>query len=461
MKHSPFYILIVGLGILLRLYQIDNEFAQDELFSVQIASASFGHLLTAALADSTHTPLHLILLHLWLRLWGISEVSARALSVVASGLFLLLLYRVALRWMREESALVVLILCAASPFFVYYGQFARPYALVPLWLTLSIYFLYKSQDDPSNQLYKIVYGVSCAAVVYTQYIGVFVLIPQFVALALSRERVQRTLLLYGLGGMLSILPWLLLSIGENFQPQGLEERIGWLPRPTLFALPAFFVDVLWPLRIRGIPRVFVLLSTSILLPIIVKSGERVWQQFMLLASIAFLGPIIILILSRSSPLSIWAPRQMIGSACFFVVLLGFGLNLHRRWLGYLLASVLVGGCIATLPTELSYDRNPPWREIVSVVQQKCPDCDVVVEGGGWTFLDPLRYYSHREVHAVEDYKNRLDKTKPIAFLCRPVQCESLQDIAYHAKIRESRSMAWYTGGPYHTFQIYFFVQGSA
>jgi uncharacterized membrane protein len=100
MKHNPFYILIVSLGILLRLYDINNEFAQDELFSVQIASASFGHLLTAALADSTHTPLHLILLHLWLRLWGISEVSARALSVVASGLFLLLLYRVALRWMR-------------------------------------------------------------------------------------------------------------------------------------------------------------------------------------------------------------------------------------------------------------------------------------------------------------------------------------------------------------------------
>jgi len=454
-----FFVLIATIGILLRLYNINVEFHQDELFSVQAASPALAHVLCNALQDSTHPPLHLVLLHIWMRIWGNSEVSARALSILASALFLLLLYRLALRWMRAPSALFVLLLCAVSPYFVYYGQLARPYSLAMLLSTLSIYLLYKSQDESANSRYKILYGVSCAAVMYTQYIGVFILVPQFAALALPPSRTKRPLLLYGLGGMLSILPWLLLSVRENFHMQGLEDRIGWLQQSTLFNLADFFVHIPGPLP-GSIPRstsVFVLLSALVILPISWKCKPDVRKQYLLIAILAFFGPIVAFVISRYASISIWSPRQLVGPAIFFIVLLGFGIDLHQRWLRGLLASLLVGWCIIALPAELSLSRQPPWRAIVNLLQQKCPNCDVFMQEG-WIMVDPLRHYLQREVHTVEDYTSRVDKTKPIVFLCRPAYCDHMPALERYMKLEESQSVHWKDQATqYTTLQIYFFA----
>ena len=450
-------MLIVLFGVLLRVWNIGTEFYQDELFSVQAASASLAHVLQVAQEDSPHPPFHLVLLHLWMRLWGSSEVSARALSVLASALFLPLLYRLALRWMCASAALIVLFLCAVSPFFVYYGQQARPYALATLLSTCSVYLWEKSQDEPAQRLYPILYGGSCAAVVYTQYMGVFILVPPLVAVAFAPSRAPRTLLLYGLGGMLAIIPWLLV-VGGHLHPHALDEKFGWIPRPTLFHLARFFVDILGPLPIRGSTSVFVLLSALVISPISVKPGPSVRPPFVLLASLAFCGPIVAFLLSRSSPLSLWAARQLIGPALFFVVLLGFGLSRHRRWLGGLLASLLVLWAAAALAAELPHQRHIPWRAIVHFVQQHCPDCDVVMEEASWNFTDALRYYSHKDVHDAEAYTRRGDTTKPVAFLCRPVHCDRLHDIASHRQLIASQRMHWKTQAtPYTTMQIYLFA----
>jgi uncharacterized membrane protein len=458
MKYSRiFCVLIVTVGVLLRLYNINVEFHQDEVFSVQAASPALAHVLRNALQDSTHPPLHLVLLHIWMRLWGHSEVSVRALSILASALFLLLLYRVALRWMRAPSALCILCLCAVSPYFVYYGQLARPYSLATLLITLSLYLFYKSQDASAHSRYKILYGVSCAVVMYTQYMGALILVPQCAALAFPPSRTKRTILLYGLGGMVSILPWLLLSMRENFHMQGLEERIGWLQRPTLSELPGFFANILGPLPFPGRTSVFVLLSALVLLPISVKGKPNVRQPCLLIAVLAFFGPIMAFVISRSTPISIWFARQMIGPAIFFIILLGFGLDLHSRWLRGLLAALLVGWCMVALPAELAQSRQPPWRAIVALLQQKCPNCHVLMQEG-WNFVDPLRYYSHRDVHTVEDYTSSLDKTKPVVFLCRPVNCDRLQDLERQVTLVESQSVHWKAQATqYTTFQIYFFT----
>jgi uncharacterized membrane protein len=113
------FLLILIIGILLRLYQIDYNFDGDEIFSTKAASGSFSNMIEASIKDRPHPPLHNILLFFWIKVFGSSEVSVRMLSVLASLLFLLVLYRLALLLMPIWPALFVLSIGSLSPFFIY------------------------------------------------------------------------------------------------------------------------------------------------------------------------------------------------------------------------------------------------------------------------------------------------------------------------------------------------------
>jgi mannosyltransferase len=165
-------LLIVLLGIFLRLYQIDYDFDVDELFTVNAVSGTFSHLIDVSIQDRNHPPLHNFVLFLWIKAFGNSEVSVRVVSVLASAVFLFFLHRVALRITTGFGALFVVLLGAISPFFVFYGQQARTYSLVTCFAILSVYLLMRSQEEPNAPRWKILYGISCAALVHSQYMGV-------------------------------------------------------------------------------------------------------------------------------------------------------------------------------------------------------------------------------------------------------------------------------------------------
>lgn len=95
-------LLIIFLGVFLRLYQISYSLDGDEIFSVQTATGSFSHVIEASIQDRPHPPLHNILLYLWINAFGNSEISVRLLSVLASAVFLVVLYRLSLRLTSVE-----------------------------------------------------------------------------------------------------------------------------------------------------------------------------------------------------------------------------------------------------------------------------------------------------------------------------------------------------------------------
>src|SRR5262245_55102824 len=110
-------LLIIFLGVCLRLYQIHYNLDGDEIFSVHAASGSFAHVIEVSIQDRPHPPLHYILLYVWIKAFGSSEISVRLLSVLVSVVFLVILYRLALRLTSGISTLFVILICAVSPFF--------------------------------------------------------------------------------------------------------------------------------------------------------------------------------------------------------------------------------------------------------------------------------------------------------------------------------------------------------
>jgi 4-amino-4-deoxy-L-arabinose transferase-like glycosyltransferase len=357
--------------------------------------------------------------------------------------------------MSDWHALFVVLLCAISPFFTYYGRWARPYSLVSLLTVLSVYILLRSQDEP-KRVWHILYGLSCSLLVHAQYLAAFVLLPQFALLGVSalREKASRTVLFYGLAGAASISFWVAL-LGENLQPEALNSKIDWLPVPTLYALARVYIVLFGDFRVAHIAILHLLLASAVLSPILVRYKAVDPKTLFLVISMALFGPIVAFIVSRYGPVSIWIARQLIGPAVFFICLLGIGLSLHRRPFGVLLGVILIIWCGLALP--FSVPDNPPWRSIVNLVEERCPGCDVMVEGE--LLLRPIRFYSTKAVLDADHYGNRLRIPDRVALVCRPVRCRTLKTPEYGHNLKHLERIQWKgTESPFKTIDIYSLIK---
>jgi 4-amino-4-deoxy-L-arabinose transferase-like glycosyltransferase len=436
-------------GILLRLHHIGYNFDGDELFSVQAASNSFSQLVAVSLQDRTHPPLHLILLFFWMKAFGTSEVSARLLSVVASLFFLILVYRIAGRWMKEWPTVFVVAICSASPFFVYFGQQARPYSFIALFSSLTVFLFLKAKEEPSKRSWGITYGCACAALMYSQYVGALLLFPQFVLSAFSKSFKQRGMLLSGVIGMFSISPWILI-LGRNLLPGHgkLQENIGWIPRPSFFTLISYQVSLFGWLPAQRTGRILLVLCLVVLSSLVFRYRSVEKTTLLFVGTSALLQPFVLFVFSVFGPISIWATRQVIGSALFLICLFGIAVGLHHRFASGALAVVLVGWCVVALPDAFPEHSKPPWRSIADLVDRKCNTCDVVGAEKWVSF--PLGYYAKRAIQDFPDYDSRVGQTERVLFLCRPVRCEALNSFLPRYKEAERNRISWSLQSPSST-----------
>jgi len=463
MKHRQILAFaVILLGIVLRAHQISYNFDGDELFSVQAASGSFSHLITVSLQDRTHPPLHLFMLYCWIKVCGNSETSARLLSVVASLFFLLLVSAIVRRWMKEWPALFVLTLCAVSPFFVYYGQQARPYSFIALFSSLTVFLFLKAHEEPSRNSWDVAYGFACAALMYSQYVGALLLMPQFAITVFSKSPRRRGLLAWGIVGMFAILPWVLM-LGRNLVPgQGkLEMNIGWIPRPTLFSFFSYYVSLFGWLPLQGSARILLLLSIVGLSSLALKYKSIDRKAFFFILSSAALQPLVLFVFSVFGPLSVWATRQVIGSAVFLFCLLGLALGMHRRPIGIALGVVLIGWCGWGLQDAFPKHSKPPWRSVASLVDAKCGECNVV--GAEKWISYPLGHYAKKTVDDFPGYGSRVGQADRVLFLCRPARCETLSNLSPLYKVTGQNRITWSLQPPSDTemIDIYFLEKTSA
>lgn len=177
-------VAILLLAFALRIYHLGAQAIWwDESLSVYRATRDAGTILANTIVIQnvvtvdTLPPLYFLLLHFVVLAAGTSEFALRWLSVAANVATLALLFALARRWFAGRTGtavgLIAALLGALAPFYVWYAQEARPYALVLFWSTLAVYAL--------TRRWAVVYVIAAAAAVYTHYFALF-MIPLHVAL---------------------------------------------------------------------------------------------------------------------------------------------------------------------------------------------------------------------------------------------------------------------------------------
>ena len=411
-------LLIIVLGAWLRYHGAEYNFDHDEVFSVEIARQNFETAFQQSLADRPHPPFHALLLWAWVHVVGPSETAVRLSSVVMSLAFLGLLWRTAIRLMGAWLALLPLFLCAVSPFFVFYGEQARPFALAQVFATLTLYCLVRALEERSlGWRWPIIYGSSCLGLMLTQYMGVLLVVGQLFAVCLLSRAQRMKFVVSGLVGCLGIVPWAVAaSLQRN--PDAVEWVPSWMGPPGLTALFELYADFFGTFYTAGTTRI--LLAITVVVAICALYRWRAlldWRVALLATSVAI--PLFgTFFASRLGPASIWAPRHLIGPGVALMCLVGV---LLRRTPARIVLPVSVAFCAWSLLASPHSDPSiskPPYRALAIELSQAG---GVLVGIEEWV-VRPLQYYSPTLVHYLGDPAT--DGTSPLILVCRTANCDA-------------------------------------
>ena len=197
--------LLTLISLFLRSRQLDAGFWIDEGISVGISHehwTSIPHLLR----QDGSPPLYYLLLGLWVRVFGDSEIATHALSLVFGLLCIPLAYFAGRAVFGRTAGLAAAVLTAFDPFLTYYAQETRMYELEAL-LSLVVAWSYVEGILRARRLWTVVFVLSTALLAYSHNWGLFLCVGLAAAtLIYARDRL-RLFAAAAVGVAILYLPW--------------------------------------------------------------------------------------------------------------------------------------------------------------------------------------------------------------------------------------------------------------
>ncbi len=395
-------VVVLCVAFVARLVEIGYNFDGDEIFSMHLVNGSWWDVITRSLADKPHPPLHNLLLHGWIGLFGVSETKLRLLSVILSVSGIL----VSLAILRPRvEKLIVLCCCltlAISGFFVYEGQEARPYALIFFAGAFNIWAFLNVFANPQRTRSIVIWTGSAAVLVWSHYIGSLSLFVEGCLLLIRYPfRTAICSLAPATIAGTTILPWMWIAFRSTWNLQ----ELAWNVPPTARDFPSLFIGAIgWPPVISGwilLGGIVVLIAIGVTIKF--RSPEYPWDEVALTA-LAFLPPLVVFVVSRELSHSVWADRQLIPSALAFVLLVFMLVNSQPRVPRAIIASSIVIWAAAGSVDGHQSNSVPPWRNIVQRIENRNPHA-IVLAYEPWT-VRPLQYYTQNTRLRIVDAGTR-------------------------------------------------------
>jgi uncharacterized membrane protein len=211
-------LVIVALGFALRLYTLAGESLwYDELLQLDIAQDRLVNIFPRLRGHSA-VPLDYLIVHFWIWL-GRGEGWVRLPAVFGGTLTLPVAYRLGQAFLGRKAGLLFMFLLALSPVHVQYSQEVRPYALVVLGITLTVYAFWRlNQTDRWRYAVPLQIGVLIFSLAHIFAIVIFLPLAIFAGLdsifRQKRRGAHQSFVILILSGVAPLLIFILMGWGD-------------------------------------------------------------------------------------------------------------------------------------------------------------------------------------------------------------------------------------------------------
>lgn len=209
-------VAVITAGAILRFARLGSQsYWLDEAFSVLLVRAPWHSFVYQLRTAEANMGFYFVLLRLWDQP-GDSEARVRLMSAVFGIATIPVVAAAAKRLYGWGAALAAAVVMAVDPFDLWASQEARGYALVILLVTCSTWAFVRATEPDADQdaapssrprVWWVLYVVASALAVYTHLYASFVLLAQWLSLAVRPRSVPwRALILSGAALAILLIP---------------------------------------------------------------------------------------------------------------------------------------------------------------------------------------------------------------------------------------------------------------
>jgi uncharacterized membrane protein len=391
-SRAPWLIAVAILALIafvLRVSQLDQTLLGDEVFTYRdIFGHSFSSVLTTVHTGGENSPPLYFLLAWATAKLGDPTVWIRVPSLVLGTAAVVVVYEIGRLTVGRVAGLIGAAVMALSPFAVFYGVEARPYATMTFFVALSTLALLRAVATRSRWWWLLYVGAAAAAA-YSHYTCIFVLAAQAAwSLWACRDRLREPLIANGLIVLL-YLPWLphlrgkALAVIGGLYPLTASRVVGDLLRP----IPAHPSAPL-----RAIPTIAGLVAVGLcVLAGLVAVSLRWWRAsrqgrlrppsgLVLLVALSVATPAGLLLYSLTVS-DLWLPRGLSASMPAAALVLGALLAGLPRPLTAVAAVVVMITLLAGTFRSFGPDyARGPYRSIAAYLDRVARPADPIIYG---------------------------------------------------------------------------------
>ena len=164
LKRDNFLIirLIFLWNLLSKSYYLNfNDIAMDEPFTLFHSQQSISHILDL-LKDENNPPIHFILVHYWIKIFGFTTFSVRFSSVLFSSLCAVIIFLIGKNYFSKSVGFFSSIIFSFSTLNIYFSHEVRVYSLFCLLYSLSLFLYLKIiLSDSDNRIIFFLFLVNC------------------------------------------------------------------------------------------------------------------------------------------------------------------------------------------------------------------------------------------------------------------------------------------------------------
>lgn len=396
--------VILSIGFTLRLISLNQSLWLDEAINVMAAkSFSFFGMVTQYAVADFHPPGHFIIIWIWGRLFGFSEVSMRLPSVIFGVLAIYFTFLIGKKLVSKNVGLLAALLLSINPLHIYYSQEARMYSLAALAVAVNVYLLIKLiKGEKVNLIFLI---ISNLGILLSDYVAYFIFPAEFIFLLLLKEKEFLKKWFIALIAAVILVSWWI----PIFLSQLKVGAIASANLPTwkfvvggfdLKTLPLTFVKFIIgriSLADKTIYAVVLLPICSLFIYLLLRSIKSVdnLSRKILLAWV-IIPPLLATVVSLF--ISVYSYFRVLYIVPGFVILIANGILSFKGKLRYALLAIVV---LIQLFCALVYLLNPnyqreDWKGLVSFLKSVQPQV-ILLESSG-TF-PPFDYYAEGTLNA--------------------------------------------------------------
>jgi len=395
-RYIIFFILIIAFY--LRLYRLGyHDLWYDEVGTVNYAEYPWGNW---------NAPLYWILLHYWIKIFGISEFSLRFPSLIFNFLSVILVFFLGKRLFNEKVGIVASFFIALSSLHLWYAQEARDYSMMLFFGTLSSYLLFRALEEGSLKLWLFFIFVSMIGF-YTNYFYFFLFFAQGIYLIFSKKlKFNYKEIIYFLIIIFSFIPYLPRFLNKfNFVRHGF-----WVPKPTWHS---FFITLEnFVLGYNGFFSLYLISDVLVCIFLIFAfwsmHRNNLKQNFLFCISLFFI-PIFCIFLFSKVFFPIYLDRALIVFSPYFYLILSLGLtSINKKWLSsisiVIFFSLFCFGAYAYHNDLIFYPYShhegaflkKPFKPIVRFIESNIKEGDIIaVTNINPPIIPSLSFYSQK------------------------------------------------------------------